>query len=140
MYLGRSLEYEEVDVVEVDIAEVVDHAEEADSELIMSFELAMNQWVLWLKSAVGSNWRSTPKIVALRAVPRDIRFFWRLLLIDRKMFTPSLAFESLNSNVILARTPEFFSILDAEEELGADNDENIGVDGDRPATRDIGVA
>ena len=52
MYLGRSLEYEEVDVVEVDIAEVVDHAGEADSEL--SFELAMNRSAVWLKSAVGS--------------------------------------------------------------------------------------
>ena len=47
------------------------------------------------------------------------------MLIDRKMFTPSLAFESLNSNVILARTPEFFSILDAEEELGADNEYEV---------------
>ena len=41
---------------------------------------------------------------------------------------------------MLARTPEFSLFLDAEEELGADNDENIEVDGDRPATCDIGVA
>ena len=90
MYLGRSLEYEEVDVVEVDIAEVVDHAGEADSEL--SFELAMNQWVLWLKSAVGSNWRSTPKIIALRAVPRDISFFWRPLADRPKVVYAKLSF------------------------------------------------
>ena len=51
MYLGRSLEYEEFDVEEVDIVAVVGHAEKADREL--RFELAMNRSAVGIKSAVG---------------------------------------------------------------------------------------